>query len=585
MDHEIIERFEDALRTGRRHIVNVDLREALLAARSETRDLSTSADPGQDLVSGPLVEAVALSAVGAGSWIFDPIYGPKIVNVATGEERRIVGVTPPGMIGGGVVTALTLGAGGSGYTTPPLVTFTGASGSGASAEAVLAAGGIASIAVTNGGSGYRSIPGVTISGGGTNPTGTRFSVLLTPSSVTRIDVTAGGSGYTAATTSGTISGGGGSGARIREVEVTSGRVTHVVLDAVGSGYTSPPSITITDSGGGTGATAVALLRATSVASVTVTAAGSGYTEIPDISFTGGQGSGATATATLTARAVASFNLLSGGGGYSAAPTVTISGGGGSGATATATITVQRAVAEGRPTLEAPPVFDSRTLSFQTLRPLVHVSRELLQDAELVQAIVAESFGLSIASSIEQHLLYDSADGIFENANHPNRATEPTIGTRNFNANAIGGINSEEWYELLLDGLHALPDYARADKRCRWLFSPQWRDGATIIAWDTSSPTTLGDPMSPPWGVFGIPELLVGHGRAEPASNADDLMRFGAVGVWPLAALIALVGQAELMIDPYGLANQGEVRITLRQRYAATRWNSTWYSTMRGPTFR
>ena len=583
MDHEIIERFEDALRTGRRHIVNVDLREALLAARSETRDLSTTADPGQDLVSGPLVQAVAVSAVGAGSWIWDPMYGPKIVNVMSGEERRIVGVTPPGMIGGGVVTSLTLGAGGTGYTTPPLVTFTGGGGgSGASAEAVLAAGGIASIAVTNGGSGYRSIPGVTISGGGANPTGTRFTVLLTPSSVTRIDVTAGGSGYTDSTTSATITGGGGSGARIRDVEVTSGRVTHVVLDAVGSGYTSPPSITITDSGGGTGATAVALLRATSVASVTVSAAGSGYTEIPTIGFTGGQGSGATATATLTARAVASFNLLSGGGGYSSVPTVTISGGGGTGATATATITTQRTATEGAATTEAPPAFESRMLTFRTLRPLVHVSKELLQDAELLQAVVAESFGASIAASIEQHLLNDAADGIFANANHPNRSAEAHVSDSGFTNGPLGGINEPRMYRAVLDCLHSLPDYARADSRCRWLFSPQWRDAIPIITWDQNGARTLADPFDN--GFLGVPTHLVAHGASEPAAGTEDNVRFAAVGVWPLAALIAFAGPAELTIDPYGLSNQGECRIILRQRYAASRWNLSWYATITGPTY-
>ena len=230
---DVMDRVLEAARRGQATAIPLRLAEALLEA-GEERALTTVGEP--EIVTGPLVEQVAVAAVGAASWMWEP-GGPRLLYSMDGVERRLVIITPPAMLGGGVVDAVTLGAGGTGYTSAPDVVFMGGEGQGADAEAVLAAAGIASITVTNGGSGYRTIPGVTLTGGGGS--GTRFTVLLTPSSVTRIDVTNRGSGYTDSTTSATITGGGGSGARIRDVEVSGGQVTHIVLDAVGSGVHQP----------------------------------------------------------------------------------------------------------------------------------------------------------------------------------------------------------------------------------------------------------------------------------------------------------------------------------------------------------
>jgi hypothetical protein len=56
--------------------------------------------------------------------------------------------------------------GGSGYSSPPTVAFTGGGGTGAAATAVVTAGVVTAINVTNPGSGYTSEPTVTLSGGG-----------------------------------------------------------------------------------------------------------------------------------------------------------------------------------------------------------------------------------------------------------------------------------------------------------------------------------------------------------------------------------------------------------------------------------
>lgn len=65
------------------------------------------------------------------------------------------------------VYRLTLTAAGSGYTTPPTVTFSGGAGSGAKAEALLNQDGtLAAVVLLAGGLSYTSAPTVTITGGG-----------------------------------------------------------------------------------------------------------------------------------------------------------------------------------------------------------------------------------------------------------------------------------------------------------------------------------------------------------------------------------------------------------------------------------
>ena len=64
------------------------------------------------------------------------------------------------------VLNITVGSGGTGYTSAPTVSFSGGGGSGATATAVISSGVVISVTVTNGGSGYTSAPTVSFSGGG-----------------------------------------------------------------------------------------------------------------------------------------------------------------------------------------------------------------------------------------------------------------------------------------------------------------------------------------------------------------------------------------------------------------------------------
>jgi FtsP/CotA-like multicopper oxidase with cupredoxin domain len=262
-------------------------------------------------------------------------YGPAFGKTFTNTLVRIQDTTSSFSNGLFGLTALTLTAGGSGYTSAPTVSFSGGGGSGAAATATLASGAVGAINVTNGGSGYVTPPPTVVITGGGGTGATASVVLAATGSVKGVAMTSTGSGYTSVPTV-VFTGGGGSGATATAV-VSNRRVTSVIVTNGGSGYTSAPTVSFTG-GGGSGAAGTATIGK-AIASVTVTNGGSGYTSTPTVAFSGGGGSGATAVAVVS-RAVASLTLTSAGSDYTLAPTVTISGGGGTGATATASVAVK-----------------------------------------------------------------------------------------------------------------------------------------------------------------------------------------------------------------------------------------------------
>jgi FtsP/CotA-like multicopper oxidase with cupredoxin domain len=150
---------------------------------------------------------------------------------------------------------------------------------------------LASISVTAGGAGYTSAPAVSFTGG----TGTGASATATIDRVVNsVTINNGGRNYLTAPTV-VFTGGGGTGAAATAV-LTNGVVTGITLTNAGTGYTSAPAVTLTG-GEGSGATATATIAGV-VASITLTSGGTGYTVAPTVVFTGGGGTGATATANL-----------------------------------------------------------------------------------------------------------------------------------------------------------------------------------------------------------------------------------------------------------------------------------------------
>src|SRR5215467_13750517 len=73
--------------------------------------------------------------------------------------------TATATISGGTVTGISITNPGSGYTSPPTITFTGGGIGGATATATISGGTVTGISITNPGSGYTSPPTITFTGG------------------------------------------------------------------------------------------------------------------------------------------------------------------------------------------------------------------------------------------------------------------------------------------------------------------------------------------------------------------------------------------------------------------------------------
>jgi len=280
----------------------------------------------------------------------------------------------------GQVVSISMTTGGSGYTAPPSVTFSGGGGNGAVGVAHMAGTQVESVVLTNGGTGYTSAPTVTLTGnavatanvytGTLNPASfvrSRFNDLYVFDGTARglrwdgtagtmqpiglqkpfkgptvtvassamsgyvdaINVVNAGSGYSTAPTV-TLTGGSPAQAAAARAEVSGGRVIGVTVTEPGRGYTSAPAVAISSSNAAGATFSVGLLG--SVRAVTVTAGGSGYTSAPTVVFSSAQGlKNANATVTVTNGVVSSVDLLSGGTGATTAVTASLSGGGGTGA--------------------------------------------------------------------------------------------------------------------------------------------------------------------------------------------------------------------------------------------------------------
>ncbi len=175
-------------------------------------------------------------------------------NLATGDSINVTGKAQP-------VASIMTTLPGLNYLVPPIVTFAGGGGTGATAVATL--NGVAGVTLVTAGSGYTTAPAVTF----TNA--------------------AGGAGTGAAAVA-TISG---------------GVVTAITITNPGSNYLVAPTVTIAApaAAGGVAATATANVTLNSVGAITLTNPGTGYLTAPQVFLTaapGDNGQGAAAVAML-----------------------------------------------------------------------------------------------------------------------------------------------------------------------------------------------------------------------------------------------------------------------------------------------
>ena len=164
------------------------------------------------------------------------------------------------------------------HLSTALVTFSDPTGSPARTAAgtavVSATGVVTGVTITDAGSGYTTAPSVTFSGAGAGSGATATATKTR--GVTALTIDNPGLGYFDPVTV-EITGGGGTGAAATATLDTRGRITGLTLTSSGSGYTSAPTIGFSDGVGANAVTAQATASLSDIVrAVTVTAGGTGY---------------------------------------------------------------------------------------------------------------------------------------------------------------------------------------------------------------------------------------------------------------------------------------------------------------------
>jgi len=306
---------------------------------------------------------LSIQLMNPGSYTVLPVLAGSATNVMpAGGSDATVNLT----MGIGLISVAVAG---TGYTNPPRVIITDATGIGAAAGALLSGGSVSSIMVSNPGHGYTGPTTVEIASGG----GASAIVSMQPTSVGSVQITDDG-GYTYVSPpavqlipvgSGASAGtatlkvvscqltGPGAGYKINDNLIISGGtsvddayIRVLSVNAVGAiqsfslesggSYTSPPGLIYNPVNGGSGQLASFNLSM-GVGSVDVAAGGNGYMVPPTVVIDPPAGGGvqAKAVANITTGSVATFDVTVSGSGYTSVPGVLVQNG--TGATAEATL--------------------------------------------------------------------------------------------------------------------------------------------------------------------------------------------------------------------------------------------------------
>lgn len=237
-------------------------------------------------------------------------------------------VTSSGTTASGFVRDIQIINQGSGYSSPPTVTFTGGTPStAAQAVAEIRGGRVQAVRITEPGAGYQATPTITLSGGqGTAPT---FTVGVI-GAVRSLRITASGSGYTtdpANAPSIVFSNAQGLTEAVAQCFVNAaGQIDSIGLVSAGTGATTSGVTAAITGGGGTGA-AVAVNMSYRVNAVTVATSGAGQHTPPVIVFrrdaSDSTGSGASATAAINSSGNVTGVTVVSGGVYQEIPTAVV----------------------------------------------------------------------------------------------------------------------------------------------------------------------------------------------------------------------------------------------------------------------
>jgi hypothetical protein len=289
-----------------------------ISFNSVSNKVSNPASATATLTNG-VVTGLQVAGSGGSGYTSPPIV---TITAPANNDMKVATATATANATTRVVSSITLADGGFGYPTAPLVTLSAPTPAvTATATAVLSAGTVASLTRSSDGSAYRTAPTITVAAPAASSQATA-TALLAGKSVGVIEVNSPGGYYSSAPTVGIAA----PPARVRATATLGGTAGNWTITKAlsGTGYSTPPTVTISG-GTGSGATATATLGLTAD-SFSITPGTMSYSVAPTVTITGGGGTGATATAILTGGSVTGITITNSGSGYTTAPSLDFTGG-------------------------------------------------------------------------------------------------------------------------------------------------------------------------------------------------------------------------------------------------------------------
>ena len=266
--------------------------------------------PGYTATARALVNTTTWGQVkyGAGRFIATATGATNTSYSLDGKTWASAGVLPSAaawtepVFGGGSGATATATVGGLGGSGAVLIAVLGK----ANTTGAAGADQVASVTIVNGGTGYSSPPTITFTpvSGGSNAKAvcTVLNGVITSISTSSDDNGSFGSGYLVAPT----------------VAASTDKVTVIVMNTWGNNYLVPPTVTLSGGGASVQATATAGISNNGVYLIEVTDGGTGYTSAPTVTITDTTAafatidSGGTATSYLLASALVGANWATGG---------------------------------------------------------------------------------------------------------------------------------------------------------------------------------------------------------------------------------------------------------------------------------
>jgi hypothetical protein len=284
------------------------------------------------------VDPIVLLTPGSGVFSLVKLI-PATASVGKNNQISAPGLSIPAPLGAGAqfaavpvgsVTSVRVSAGGSGYTTEPIVTFSDPPTPPAGQQSRVAKGyairnsitnTISEVIITDSGLGYVSSPTVTID----PPTTTNFtvtSITTDPATLIATVTTAVAHGFA---NGNQILISGASPNDYNGTKTISNVSTNTFTYVVGSALADATgNITAARVASGNQATATASITTSFISKFTQISAGTGYTEAPQVKIEGGGGTGATAKANVSGGQVTSIDIITQGTGYTSPPSVILS---------------------------------------------------------------------------------------------------------------------------------------------------------------------------------------------------------------------------------------------------------------------